>query len=43
MDWTDCYIMLSMGYATSSFPDFESYLKVLADLDEDDTQLKVKQ
>ena len=40
---TDGYIILLMGYARSPFRDFESYLRVVVGLDEDDVQLKLKQ
>ena len=40
---TDGYIILLMGYATSLFRDFESYLTSVVGLDEDDIQLIVKQ
>ena len=36
---TDGYIILLMGYATSLFPDFESFLRIVVDLDEDVIQL----
>ena len=32
-----------MAYARSSFQDFESYLRIVVGLDEDDMQLIVKQ
>ena len=32
-----------MGYALSPFPDFESYLRIVVGLDEDDIQLNLKQ
>ena len=32
-----------MGYARSLFPDFEFYLRIVADLDEDDIPLILKQ
>ena len=40
---TDGYYMLLMGYATSLFRDFESYLRIVFGLDEDDTWLISKQ
>ena len=40
---TDGYILLKMGYARSAFRDFESYLRMLIGLDEDDIQLILKQ
>ena len=40
---TDDYIMLLMGYARSPFRDFESYLRIVVGLDEDDIQLLLKQ
>ena len=35
--------MLLMGYARSPFRDFESYLRILVGLNEDDIQLILKQ
>ena len=40
---TDCYIILLMDYARPPFRDFESYLRTVASLDEDDIQLSLKQ
>ena len=40
---TDGYIILLMGYARSPFWDFESYLRIVVGLDEDDIQLISKQ
>ena len=40
---TDGYIKLLMGYARSPFRDFESYLRIVIGLDEDDFQLILKQ
>ena len=40
---TDGYIIFLMGYARSPFRDFESYLTIVVGLDEDDTQLILKQ
>ena len=40
---TDGYIILPMGYARSPFRDFESYLRIVVGLDEDDIQLIFKQ
>ena len=40
---TDGYIILLMGYARSPFRDFESYLRIVVGLDEDDIQLNLKQ
>ena len=40
---TDGYIILLMGYARSPFRDFESYLRIVVGLDEDDIQLILKQ
>ena len=39
----DGYIILLMGYARSPFRDFESYLRIVVGLDEDDIQLILKQ
>ena len=39
---TDGYIRLSMGYARSPFQDFESSLRIVVGLDEDDIQLILK-
>ena len=36
---TDGYIILLLGYARSPFRDFESYLRNVVGLDEDDIQL----
>ena len=35
--------MLILGYARSPFRDFESYLRIVVGLDEDDIQLFLKQ
>ena len=43
MRMTDVYILLLMGYARSPFRDFESYLRIVVGLDEDDIQLILKQ
>ena len=40
---TDGYIILLMGYARSPFRDFESYLRIIVGLDEDDIRLILKQ
>ena len=40
---TDGYIIILMGYARSPFRDFESYLRIVVGLDEDDIQLISKQ
>ena len=40
---TDAYYMLLMGYARSSFRDFESYLRIVVGLDEDVILLILKQ
>ena len=40
---TDGYIMLLLGYTRSKFPDFESYHRIVAGLDEDDFQFILKQ
>ena len=40
---TDGYIKLLMGYATSLFPDFDCYLRIVGGLDDDDFQLILKQ
>ena len=40
---TDGYIDLLMGYARSPIRDFESYLRIVVGLDEDDIQLILKQ
>ena len=40
---TDGYYFLLMNYSQSSFRDFESYLRTLTGLNEDDIQLKLKQ
>ena len=39
----DVYVILSMGYARSPFRDFESYLRIVIGLDENDIQLILKQ
>ena len=39
----DGYTILLKGYANSSFRDFESYLRIIIDLEEDDIQLILKQ
>ena len=39
----DGYIMLLMGYAGSPFRDFESYLRIIVGLEEDNIQLILKQ
>ena len=36
---TEGYIILIMAYARSPFPDFESFLRIVVGLDEDDFQL----
>ena len=40
---TDDYHMLLIGYARSPFRDFESYLRIVVGLDEDDIRLILKQ
>ena len=40
---TDGYIILLLGYARSPFRDFESYLRIVVGLDEDDIRLILKQ
>ena len=40
---TDSYIILLMAYARSPFRDFESYLRIVVGLDEDDIRLILKQ
>ena len=40
---TDGYIILVMGYARSLFRDFESYLRIVIDLHEDDIRWILKQ
>ena len=40
---TDGYIILLLAYARSPFRDFESYLRIVIDLDEDDIQLILRQ
>ena len=40
---TDGFFMLLMGYARSLFRDFESYLRIVTGLDEDDIRLTWKQ
>ena len=40
---TDGPILLLMGYARSPFRDFESYLRIVVSLDEDDIQLILRQ
>ena len=40
---TDVYIILLRGYASSPFPDFESYLRIIINLDEVDIQSILKQ
>ena len=40
---TNGYITLLMGYVRSAFRDFESYLRIVNDLDEDNIQLFLKQ
>ena len=40
---TDAYIILSMAFARSPFKDFESHLRIVIGLDEDDIQLVLKQ
>ena len=37
------YYMFYMGYATSPIQDFESYIRIVVDLDEDDVQWNLKQ
>ena len=39
----DGYIILLMGYARSPFRDFESYLRIVIGLEEDNTRLILKQ
>ena len=39
----DGYIILLMGYARSPFRDFESYLRIIVGLEEDNIQLILKQ
>ena len=38
----DGYIILLLGYARSPFRDFESYLRIVVGLDEDDIELIIK-
>ena len=40
---TDGYMILSIGYAESSFGDFERYLRIIVGLNGDDIQLILKQ
>ena len=40
---TDGYYMFLIGYARSRFGDFESYLRMVIGLDENDFQLLLKQ
>ena len=40
---TDGYIILLMGYARSPFRDFESYLRIVVGLDEEDIKKILKQ
>ena len=40
---TDGYIILLMGYARSPLRDFESYLRIVVNLDEEDIQLILRQ
>ena len=40
---SDGYMILLLGYARSSFWDFESYLRIVVGLDEEDIQLILKQ
>ena len=40
---TDGYIILLMGYARSLFRDFESYLRIVVGMDEDDIRSILKQ
>ena len=40
---TDVYFILLKGYARSPVRDFESYLRIIVGLDEDDIQLILKQ
>ena len=40
---TDGYMVLLLGYSASSFRDFESYLRLVVGLDEDDIQLVLKE
>ena len=40
---TDGYIILLMGYARSPFRDYESYLRIVIGLNEDNIQLILKQ
>ena len=40
---SDGYVMLFLGYAKSNFRDFESYLRIVIGLDEEDIQLISKQ
>ena len=39
----DCYMILLFGYCASSFRDFESYLRLVIGLDEEDIQLILKE
>ena len=39
----DCYIIFLMGYARSQFRDFESYLRIVIGLEEDNIRLILKQ
>ena len=40
---TDGYLIFLMGFSHSHFRDFESYLRIVAILDEDDIHLILKQ
>ena len=40
---TDGYIVVLLGFARSPFRGFESYLRIVVGLDEDDIQLTLKQ
>ena len=40
---TDGYMILLLGYARSLFRDFESYLRIVVDLSEEDIQLILKE
>ena len=40
---TDGCIIFLLGYARSPFPDYESYLRIVVGLDEDDIQFILKQ
>ena len=40
---TNVYLIILMGYARSPFRDFDSYLRIVVGLDEDEIQLILKQ